>query len=104
MIAPTFNRETSCAREHSLKNGPPLITFDSHVGGRPNSSGPICASALECAALLKGVYRVNHRNLAAVYRRQALLDPFEQIDQLLMISCADLRERVITSLIGDPTQ
>jgi hypothetical protein len=59
---------------------------------------------LESAALFKVVYRVNHRNPAAIYRRQALLDPLEWIDQLLTISCADVRDRVITSLIGDPTQ
>ena len=32
MIAPTLNVETLCAREDRLKIGPPLITFDSHVG------------------------------------------------------------------------
>jgi hypothetical protein len=31
MIAPTLKLETLCAREDSLKNAPPLITFDSHV-------------------------------------------------------------------------
>jgi hypothetical protein len=73
-------------------------------GRRENSSARICTSPLEWAALFKVVYGVNHRNLAAVYRRQALLDPLQRIDQLLTISCADVRERVITSLIGDPTQ
>jgi hypothetical protein len=32
MIAPTFNRETFCAREHSLKNITPLVTLYPHVG------------------------------------------------------------------------
>jgi hypothetical protein len=31
-MAPTINLKTLCAREHRLKNGLPLMTFDSHVG------------------------------------------------------------------------
>jgi hypothetical protein len=61
---------------------------------RHPSRGPIVARPLDIAAPF----------CTTTYRRQAPLDPLEQLDQLLTNDPVDTRERVRASLIDDPVK